>query len=153
MNHPFRTAWMFAIAASLVVAAAASAQQAKPAAPATPANQNPLPTLNMTVPQRDRDAAYTYYRDEVAAGRCPPPLVWKDKVCYTPVPVAKLWRLDQPLPDGVKAEAPPAGLIGKLSPSPAGHQYLRVDNDLLIVGIGTRNVAALVVDLARINAP
>ena len=55
------------------------------------------------------------------------------------------------LPDGVKAEAPPAGLIAKLSPSPAGHQYLRVDTDILVVGLGTRNVAALVVDLSRLQ--
>ena len=58
---------------------------------------------------------------------------------------------DQPLPDGLKADAPPPGLIAKLSPSPAGHQYMRVDTDILIIGIGTRNVAALVVDLSRLQ--
>ncbi len=41
-------------------------------------------------------------------------------------------------------------LIGKISSSPAGHQYLRVDNDILIVGLGSRNVAALVADLSRL---
>ena len=29
----------------------------------------PLPTLSMIVPERDRNAVYAYYRDEVAAGR------------------------------------------------------------------------------------
>ena len=43
-------------------------------------------------------------------------------------------------------------LIGKLSPSPAGYQYLRIDNDILVVGIGTRIVAALVADLSRLPA-
>jgi len=31
-----------------------------------------------------------------------------------------------------------------VSPSPAGYQYLRIENDILVVGIGTRIVAALV---------
>jgi hypothetical protein len=53
-------------------------------------------------------------------------------------------------PDGVAGEALPAALIAKLSPSPAGYQYLRVDNDILIVGVGTRSVAALVADLSRL---
>jgi hypothetical protein len=143
-------ALLIAIAASSAAAQAPPARPAAPA-PAAPAKESPLPTLNMVVPQRDRDAAYAYYRDEVAAGRCPAPLARKDKACVAPVASpAKAWKLDQPLPDGVKAEAPPPGLIAKLSPSPAGHQYMRVDNDILVVGIGTRNVAALVVDLSRL---
>jgi hypothetical protein len=73
------------------------------------------------------------------------------KACNPPAAApTKAWRLDLPRPDGVKAEAPAPGLIAKLSPSPAGHQYLRVDTDILVVGIGTRNVAALVVDLSRL---
>ena len=131
----------------------AMAQQAKPAAPAPPAKESrPLPTLNMVVSQRDRDAAFAYYRDEIAANRCPPPLVRRDKACGAPAAQpTKSWRLDQPLPDGLKADAPPPGLIAKLSPSPAGHQYMRVDTDIIIIGIGTRNVAALVVDLSRLQ--
>lgn len=129
--------------------APASSAPAQPTKP--PAKDSPLPTLNMLVSQRDRDAAFAYYRDEIAAGRCPPPLVRKDKACGAPAVLpTKAWRLDQPLPDGLKADAPPPGLIAKLSPSPAGHQYMRVDTDILIIGIGTRNVAALVVDLSRL---
>jgi hypothetical protein len=139
----------------LAMPAVAQTQPAKPSVPAAPApskESRPLPTLNMVVSQRDRDAAYGYYRDEIAAGRCPAPLVRKGKECSAPpAPAARSWKLDQPLPDGVKAEAPAAGLIAKLSPSPAGHQYLRVDTDILVVGLGTRNVAALVVDLSRLQ--
>jgi hypothetical protein len=125
----------------------------RPAVPLGPSKESsPLPTLSMVVPQRDRDAAFAYYRDEAAAGRCPAPLLRQGKACNAPAaPTARAWKLDQPLPEGVKAEAPPPGLIAKLSPSPAGHQYLRVDTDILIVGLGTRNVAALVVDLSRLQ--
>ncbi|MPZ32816.1 MAG: hypothetical protein GEV13_17785 [Rhodospirillales bacterium] len=140
------------------VAQTPPARQGAPAAPSAPAQQtkppakdSPLPRLNMVVPQRDRDAAFAYYRGEAAAGRCPAPLVRKDKACSAPAAMpTKAWRLDQPLPDGLKAAAPPPGLIAKLSPSPAGHQYMRVGTDILIIGIGTRNVAALVVDLSRL---
>ena len=114
--------------------------------------QPPLPTLSMVVPQRDRDAAFAYYRDEIAAGRCPAPLVRGGKACGAPPPPAsRAWKMDQPLPDSVKGEAPPPGLIAKLSPSYAGHQYLRVGTDILIIGVGTRSVAALVVDLSRLT--
>jgi hypothetical protein len=148
------------VLAGLLALPAAAQTPTRPGAPATPpaqqtkppAKDTPLPTLNMVVPQRDRDAAFAYYRDEIAAGRCPAPLVRRDKACAAPAALpVKSWRLDQPLPDGLKADAPPPGLIAKLSPSPAGHQYMRVDTDILIIGIGTRTVAALVVDLSRLQ--
>jgi hypothetical protein len=149
------------LAVLLALPAAAQTPPARPGAPAAPppqqqtkppAKDTPLPTLNMVVPQRDRDAAFAYYRDEIAAGRCPAPLVRRDKACGAPAAMpTKPWRLDQPLPDSLKADAPPPGLIAKLSPSPAGHQYMRVDTDILIIGIGTRTVAALVVDLSRLQ--
>ncbi|HEV3489413.1 MAG TPA: hypothetical protein VG224_02340 [Reyranella sp.] len=109
-----------------------------------------MPTLSMIVPERDRTAVYTYYREEVAAGRCPAGLVRKNNACVAPAPAKQAWKLDQPLAESVAGEALPAALIAKLSPSPAGYQYLRVDNDILIVGVGTRSVAALVADLSRL---
>ena len=147
----------FLLAASLAPALSASAQPA-PAQKDKPPNRaaaptvqdSPLPTLNMVVSERDRSATYTYYRDEIAAGRCPAGLAKKNNVCAASVPAKQVWKLDQPLPDGVAGEALPAALIAKLSPSPAGYQYLRVDNAILIVGLGTRSVAALVADLSRL---
>ena len=144
-----RVVWMASMSA-LAWALPVMAQPAKPPPVTSTAPERPLPTLNIVVPERDRQAVYAYYRDEIAAGRCPPPLVRRDKACHAPSPVRGPWRLDQALPDSVKAEAPPAALIVKLSPSPAGYQYMRVDNDLLLVGIGTRIVTAHVADLSRI---
>lgn len=112
--------------------------------------QNPLPTLSRVVPERDRNAVYAYYRDEVAAGRCPQGFVRKDKACLAPPQAKQAWKLDQPLADNIKGEPLPAALINKISPSPAGFQYLRVDNDILVVGLGTRVVVALVADLSRL---
>ena len=138
------------IVGGLMFALPASAQKDKPAAPAAPATQAPLPTLNMVVSERDRTAVYTYYREEIAAGRCPPPLVKKNNACGAPAAAKAVWKLDQPLGDAIAGEPLPAALIGKISPSRAGYQYVRVDNDILLVGIGTRIVAALVADLSRI---
>jgi hypothetical protein len=139
------------LVASLASVPLALAQNTKPPAKAAaPAQDSPLPTLSMIVPERDRTAVYTYYREEVAAGRCPAGLVKKNNACVAPAQAKQAWKLDQPLPDGVAGEALPAALIAKLSPSPAGYQYLRVDNDILIVGVGTRSVAALVADLSRL---
>ena len=144
-----RSVWVASICA-LACALPVMAQPAKPPPVTNTAPERPLPTLNIVVPERDRQAVYAYYRDEIAAGRCPPPLLRRDKACHAPSPVRGPWKLDQALPDSVKAEAPPAALIVKLSPSPAGYQYMRVDNDLLLVGIGTRIVTAHVADLSRI---
>jgi hypothetical protein len=139
------------LVASLASVPLALAQNTKPPAKAaTSAQDSPLPTLSMVVPERDRTAVYTYYREEVAAGRCPAGLMKKNNVCAASVPTKQAWKMGQPLPDGVAGEALPAALIAKLSPSPAGYQYLRVDNDILIVGVGTRSVAALVADLSRL---
>ena len=139
------------LVASLASVPLALAQNTKPPAKAAaPAQDSPLPTLSMIVPERDRTAVYTYYREEVAAGRCPAGLVRKNNACVAPAPAKQAWKLDQPLAESVAGEALPAALIAKLSPSPAGYQYLRVDNDILIVGVGTRSVAALVADLSRL---
>lgn len=150
-----RTVALAALALAGILGALPSLAQApanRPANPAAPppASQSPLPTLNMTVPQRDREAVYAYYRAEMAAGRCPMPLVKMSNACLAPSAGKSQWRLDQPLADGIKGEAPPPALIAKLSPSPAGYHYVRVENDLLVVGVGTRIVAALVADLSKL---
>ena len=138
--------------ASLAPVPLALAQNTKPPAkPAAPMKQDsPLPTLSMVVPERDRNAVYTYYREEVAAGRCPAGLVKKNNACGAPAQAKQAWKLDQPLPVGVAGEALPPAQIAQHSPSPAGPQNLRGDNHNQIVSLGARNVAALVADLSRL---
>src|SRR5450432_2373745 len=99
------------LVASLASVPLALAQNTKPPAKAAaPAQDSPLPTLSMVVPERDRNAVYTYYREEVAAGRCPAGLVKKNNVCGASAPAKQAWKMDQPLPDGVAGEALPAAL-------------------------------------------
>jgi hypothetical protein len=129
----------------------AVAQPAKPPNPALPPHGQPqttLPTLNIVVSDRDRSTVLSFYRDEIAAGRCPAPMVTSNKACVAPD--KRPWKLDQAIPDDVKLQAPPGPLIMKLSASPAGYQYMCLGPDILLVGVGTRIVTAWAADLSRL---
>jgi hypothetical protein len=98
---------------------------------------------------RDRDAVYGYYRDEHAAGNCPPGLAKKDNGCLPPGQAKKAWAVGQPLPREVIYEPLPPALLGRLSPAPAGYQYVRVMSDIVMLNIGSRMVTAAIADLSR----
>lgn len=151
-----RLALVLAVA-SLVGSGQAVAQPAKPSAAAKPAPTNlpsqaqpqtPLPTLNIIVSDRDRNTTLEFYRSELAAGRCPAPMVRHKQACGAPD--KRPWKLDQALADDVKLTPPPGALIMKLSASPAGYQYMCLGRDILLVGVGTRVVAAWVADVSRL---
>lgn len=102
---------------------------------------------NVVVVDRDRNAIYSYYRTEYAAGNCPPGLAKKGNGCLPPGQAKKVWAIGQPLPAGVVYYPMPPVLLGQLSPLPAGYEYVRVANDILLMAIGTRMIAAAVADL------
>ena len=52
------------------------------------------------------------------------------------------------MPSEVYYEPLPPALIVQLSPPPAGYQYVRVANDVLMMAIGTRLIAGAVADLS-----
>ena len=101
------------------------------------------------VPDRDRDAVYGYYRTEYAAGNCPPGLAKKNNGCLPPGQAKKMWAVGQPLPSSLYYEPLPPMLLGRLSPAPAGYQYVRVASDVLMLAVGTRMVTAAIADLSR----
>jgi hypothetical protein len=103
-----------------------------------------------TVSDRDRDAVYGYYRTEHAAGNCPPGLAKKNNGCLPPGQAKKMWAVGQPLPRDVYYEQLPPALLGRLSPAPAGYQYVRVASDVLMLAVGTRMVMASIADLGRL---
>ncbi len=79
-----------------------------------------------------------YYATEYSKGRCPPGLAKKNNGCMPPGQ-AKKWREGQPL-RGVTWYAVPQPLVTRLGPPPAGHRYVRVDSDILLVTLGTMMV-------------
>lgn len=101
----------------------------------------------IVVPDRDRGIVYSYYRTEYLAGNCPPGLAKKHNGCLPPGQAKKMWAIGQPLPAGVYYEMLPPVLLGRLTPAPAGYQYVRVASDVLMLAVGTRMVAAAIADL------
>jgi Ni/Co efflux regulator RcnB len=103
---------------------------------------------NFVVADRDRNAVYTYYRNDFAAGNCPPGLAKKNNGCLPPGQAKKLWTVGQPLPGTVVFYPLPGSLLMQLTPAPAGYQYVRVANDILMMAIGTRMITAAIADLS-----
>lgn len=86
-----------------------------------------------------RLAVHDYYEREFRAGNCPPGLAKKNNGCLPPGQ-AKKWRVGQPLPSNVQYYPLPPEVVGYLGQPPAGYQYVRVDNDVLLLGSATRMV-------------
>jgi hypothetical protein len=111
-------------------------------------NQAAVPPGNVVIADRDRTTVYNYYRGQYAAGNCPPGLAKKNNGCLPPGQAKKVWAIGQPLPGSVVFYPQPAVLLGQLTPAPAGYQYVQVANDILMMAIGTRMIAAAVADLS-----
>lgn len=105
---------------------------------------------NITISVNDRNTVYSYYRQEFAAGHCPPGLAKKNNGCLPPGQAKKLWVLGQPLAAGIVFYPLPGALLGRLSPAPAGYQYVRVANDILLMAIGTRMIVGALADLGTL---
>lgn len=94
-----------------------------------------------------RRAVHDYYAPRVAAGKCPPGLAKKNNGCLPPGQ-AKQWRLGQPLAGGVVMYPIPRDLEIRLGTPPAGHKYVRVAADILLIAVGTSMVVDAIEDLA-----
>lgn len=81
-----------------------------------------------------RDKVHAYY-----ARNCPPGLAKKNNGCLPPGQ-AKKWQVGQPLPRDVVWVAPPRDVIVLLPPVPAGHRYMQVAGDILLVAVGSMMV-------------
>jgi len=110
-------------------------------------SQAAAPQGTVVIVDRDRTTVYSYYRTQYAAGNCPPGLAKKNNGCLPPGQAKKLWAIGQPLPGSVVFYPLPGALLGQLSPAPAGYQYVRVANDILLMAVGTRMIAAALADL------
>ena len=98
----------------------------------------------------NRDVARTYYVEEYRqTGNCPPGLKKKNNGCLPPGQ-AKKWRVGQPLPKDVVIYEVPSALVVKIGPPPAGHRYVRVASDILMIAIGTSMVVDAISDLSRL---
>ncbi|MGE5320320.1 MAG: RcnB family protein [Hyphomicrobiaceae bacterium] len=87
-----------------------------------------------------------YYADSFRHGRCPPGLAKKHNGCMPPGQARK-WQLGRPLPRDVVYYDLPPRVVVSLGVPPAGHKYVRVAGDILLIAIGTGVVVDAIDDL------
>ena len=107
------------------------------------------PGPQFVIIDRDRSTVSTYYRDEFARGNCPPGLAKKDNGCLPPGQAKKMWVVGQPLPPHVHYHPLPQPLYSRLTPPPPGYEYVRVDDDVLLMQTANRSIMEIVVNLLR----
>ena len=90
-----------------------------------------------------------YYGKQYKAGRCPPGLAKKNNGCMPPGQ-AKKWAVGQPLPRDVVHYPVPQSVVIQLGAPPAGHKYVRVASDILLIAIGSSMIVDAIQDLGRI---
>lgn len=96
-----------------------------------------------------RQAAYAYYEPRLRSGKCPPGLAKKHNGCMPPGQV-KHWHRGQPLPREVVYYPVPAEVQVNLGVAPAGHKFVRVASDILLIAVGTGLVVDAIEDLGRL---
>lgn len=99
----------------------------------------------------DRERARAWYGQRYAGGGkgCPPGLAKKNNGCLPPGQ-AKKYAVGQPLPAAVVVYPVPQHVVVQLPPAPAGHKYVRVAADILLIAVGTSMVVDAITDLTRL---
>lgn len=100
------------------------------------------------VPQQ-RVVVQNYYGQQFKAGKCPPGLAKKNNGCLPPGQ-AKKYAIGQPLPRDVVFYPVPSSVIVQLGAPPAGHKYVRVATDILLIAVGTSMVVDAIQDLGSL---
>ena len=90
-----------------------------------------------------------YYEPRIRAGSCPPGLAKKNNGCLPPGQ-AKKWQVGRSLPGDVVYHSIPDSVLVQLGVPPAGHKYVRVAADILLIAVGTNMVIDAIVDLGRL---
>ena len=97
--------------------------------------------------ERQRADVYAYYGQPPRA-HCPPGLAKKNNGCQPPGQ-AKKWKLGQPLPRDIGYGPVEADIRIRLGTPPAGHEFVRVAQDILLIAVGTSIVIDAIEDLQR----
>lgn len=95
-----------------------------------------------------RETARAYYGEQFRRGHCPPGLAKKHNGCMPPGQ-AKKWAIGRPLPRDVIFYDVPDSVVIQLGYPPAGHRYVRVAADILMIAVGTGLIVDAIDDLGR----
>lgn len=90
-----------------------------------------------------------YYEESFHSDHCPPGLAKKKNGCLPPGQ-AKKWSKGKPLPRDVIYYDLPQRVVVSLGAPPAGHKYVRITTDILLIAIGTGMVVDAISDLGKI---
>ena len=119
-------------------------QHHKPGMPAHPMQGDASVGVQFSMAQHH--AAMAYFAEPGHQGFVPPGLAKKGGL---PPGQARPWQRGRVLPAGVVYFALPRSLELVLGPPPAGHRYVRVATDILLLAIGTGIVVDAMEDLVR----
>lgn len=95
-----------------------------------------------------REQVQTYYRQQAQSGHCPPGLAKKNNGCLPPGQ-AKKWAMGKPLPRDVVYTPIDPRVMVRLGTPPAGHRFVQVAADILLIAVGTSMVVDAIQDLGR----
>lgn len=95
---------------------------------------------------RHRIVVRNYYADQFRTGHCPPGLAKKNNGCLPPGQ-AKKWYIGRPLSRDIIFHDLPPAIVLELGPPPAGHRFVRVASDILMIAVGTGIVIDAIQDL------
>lgn len=96
--------------------------------------------------EQHRVIAREYYVEQFRSGRCPPGLAKRRDGCVAPGHAQK-WIVGRPIPRDVVYYTIPQPVVVSLGVPPAGHRYVRVASDILLIAIGTGIVVDAIHDL------
>lgn len=95
-----------------------------------------------------REIARSYYGEQFRSGHCPPGLAKKHNGCLPPGQ-AKKWMRGRPLSRDIIYYDVPNSVVVQLGYPPAGHRYVRVAADILMIAIGTGMVVDAIEDISQ----
>ena len=100
------------------------------------------------IDDRHRAETRDYYREGLRSGHCPPGLAKKRNGCMPPGQ-AKRWKMGQSLPREVIFHDVEPEIRIRLGAPPAGHRFIRVASDILLIAVGTGMVVDAIQDLGQ----
>lgn len=106
------------------------------------------PMVELRFSESDRRSVRDWYGTEMRAGHCPPGLGKKHNGCLPPGQ-ARQWRMGYPLPTDMRRYPLPPEVLIRLPIPPAGHEFVRVASDILLIAVGTGMVVDAIEDLGR----
>jgi Ni/Co efflux regulator RcnB len=100
------------------------------------------------IDDRHRTGTHDYYHERSRSGRCPPGLAKKHNGCMPPGQ-SKRWTMGEYLPRDVIYHSVEPDIQIRLGTPPAGHRFVRVAADILLIAVGTGLVIDAIEDLGQ----